>query len=177
METSSTHEGTNIGIKEHDAAVLPSQGIDVAAKKLSLHSSMMKGAQLESESTHHMACSQSLWSQSPTANRVATLAESIASCSCCRMHDHNPHRTAIDFWEFHPVGQDDCALEMSQEPGDKNSPAQTFMHNGVVILRCGFSCCECGGQQQVGPTCIHTMMVMESCFPDWKGPTHHNVSP
>jgi hypothetical protein len=51
VKTSSAHEGTNFGIKEHAAAVLPSHKIDVAGQKLSLQSSM-KGTQLESESTY-----------------------------------------------------------------------------------------------------------------------------
>jgi hypothetical protein len=58
VKTSSAHEGTNFGIKEHAAAVLPSHKINVAAAKLSLQSSM-KGTQLESELTY-MASSQSL---------------------------------------------------------------------------------------------------------------------
>jgi hypothetical protein len=77
VKTSSAHEGTNFGIKEHAAAVLPSHKIDVAGKKLSLQASM-KGAQMESESTY-MASSQSLWSQSPTANYLTNLTESILS--------------------------------------------------------------------------------------------------
>jgi hypothetical protein len=32
VKTSSAHEGTNFGIKEHAAAVLPSHKIDVAEK-------------------------------------------------------------------------------------------------------------------------------------------------
>jgi hypothetical protein len=175
VKTSSAHEGTNFGLKEHAAAVLPSQRINVAAKNLSLQSSM-KGAQLESESTH-MASSQSLWSQSPTANHVTTLAESIISRACRRTHDYAPRRTAIDSWEVHYVGAGDYALETDREPANKNSPIPIFMRVRVVILRSGFLCCDCGGQQRIGLTCVHTMTVMESCFPDWKGPTHHDVSP
>jgi hypothetical protein len=48
VETSSAHEGTNFGIKEHAAAILPSHKMHVAGQKLSLQSSM-KGTQLESE--------------------------------------------------------------------------------------------------------------------------------
>jgi hypothetical protein len=82
VKTSSAHEGTNFGIKKHAAAVLLSHKIHVAGQKLLLHSSM-KGTQLESESTY-IASSQSLWSQSPTANHVTTLAGSIA-----RTHDYS----------------------------------------------------------------------------------------
>jgi hypothetical protein len=41
-----------------------------------------------------------------------------------------------------------------------------------------FLCCDCGTQQQVGGlTCVHTMVGMESCFPKWNSPTHHDVAP
>jgi hypothetical protein len=45
VKTSSAHEGTNFGIKEHAAAVLPSHKINVAGEKPCLQSSM-KGTQL-----------------------------------------------------------------------------------------------------------------------------------
>jgi hypothetical protein len=38
-------------------------------------------------------------------------------------------------------------------------------------------CCDCGGQERVGLTGVHAMAVMENCFPEWAGPTHHDVSP
>ena len=47
----------------------------------------------------------------------------------------------------------------------------------VILRGGGFLTCDCGVQQRIGLTCVHTMTVMESCFPDWKGPTHHDVSP
>jgi hypothetical protein len=96
VKTSSAHEGTNFGIKEHAAAVLPSNKIDVVGKKLSLQASL-KGAQMEAESTY-MASSQSLWSQSPTANHVTNLAESILSQASARSHDYSVCRSAIDSW-------------------------------------------------------------------------------
>jgi hypothetical protein len=136
----------------------------------------MKGAQMESESTY-LACSQSLWSLSPTANHVTTLAESIITRSYRRTHDYSSHRTAVDSWEVHYVGHSDYSLETDRQPANKNSPIPVFRRIRVVLFRCGFLCCDCGGQQRVGLTCVHTMTVMESCFPDWKGPTHHDVSP
>jgi hypothetical protein len=175
VKTSSAHEGTNFGLKEHAAAVLPSHKIDVAGKKLSLQSSM-KGAQLESESTY-LACSQSLWSLSPTANHVTTLAESMISRSYRRTHDYSPLRTAIDSWEVHYVGHSDYSIETDRLPVNKNSPIPIFRRKRVVLFRCGFLCCDCGVQQRLGLTCVHTMTVMESCFPNWNGPTHHDVSP
>jgi hypothetical protein len=131
---------------------------------------------MESESTY-MSCSQSLWSLSPTANHVSTLAESIISRTYRRTHDYSPHRTAIDSWEVHYIGHNDFSLETDRQPANKNSPIPIFKRIRVVLFRCGFLCCDCGGQQRVGLTCVHTMTVMESCFPDWKGPTHHDVSP
>jgi hypothetical protein len=131
---------------------------------------------MESESTY-LTCSQSLWSVSPTANHVTTLAESIISRSYRRTHDYSALRTALDSWEVHYVGHSDYCLETDREPVNKHSPIPVFRRIRVVLFRCGFLCCDCGGQQRVGLTCVHTMTVMESCFPNWKGPTHHDVSP
>jgi hypothetical protein len=175
VKTSSAHEGTNFGIKEHAAAVLPSHKIDVAGRKLSLQASM-KGAQMESDSTY-MASSQSLWSQSPTANYVTNLAESILSRASARSHDYSVRRTAVDSWEVHYVGQDNFTLETDRSSTKKGSPIPIFTRIRVVNHSDDFLCCDCGAQQRVGLTCVHTTAVMEDCFPDWKGPTHHDVSP
>jgi hypothetical protein len=117
------------------------------------------------------------YSLAPTANHVTTLAESIISRSYRRAHDYSPLRTAIDSWEVHYVGHSDYSLETDRLPVNKNSPIPIFRHTRVVLFQCGFLCCDCGVQQRLGLTCIHTMMEMESCFPNWKGPTHHDVSP
>ena len=175
VKTSSAHEGTNFGIKEHAAAVLPSHKIHVAGQKLSLQSSM-KGTQLESESTY-TASSQSLWSQSPTANHVTTLAESILSRAIARTHDYSVRRTGIASWEVHYVGQNDYSLETDRQAIQKNSPLPIFTRIRVVNNQNEFLCCDCGTQQRVGLTCVHAMAVMEDCFPNWNGPTHHDVSP
>ena len=175
MKTSSAHEGTNFGLKDHAAAVLPSHGIHVAGKKLNLQSSM-KGAQMESEATY-IASSQSVWSHSPTANHVTTLAESIIVRTIQRTHDYSALRTALASWEVHYVGHNDYPLDTDRIPLEKTSPIPIFMRIREVILQGGFLSCDCGGQQRVGLTCVHTMTVMESCFPDWKGPTHHDISP
>ena len=65
---------------------------------------------MESESTY-MASSQSLWSQSPTANHVTNLAESILSRASARSHDYSVRRTAIASWEVHYVGHGNYSLE------------------------------------------------------------------
>jgi hypothetical protein len=61
-KTSSAHEGTNYGIKEHAASVRPSQRLSVATRNLSLQSSM-KASQMEAESTYAVS-STSLWGSS-----------------------------------------------------------------------------------------------------------------
>ncbi len=176
VKTSSAHEGTNFGIKEHAAAVLPSHRVNVAEERLCLQSTM-KGTQLESESTY-MASSQSLWSQSPTANHVTTLAESIISRANGRTHDYAVRRTAENScWEVHFVGHDNYCLETDWLPMNRNSPIPIFTRIRVVTNRDQFLCCDCGGQERVGLTCVHTMAVMESFFSEWEGPTHHDVSP
>jgi hypothetical protein len=182
-------------IKELAAAVLPSHRIHVAGQKLALQSTM-KGTQLESESTY-IASSQSLWSKSPTANHVTTLAESILSCAIARTHDYSVCRTAIaswevhyvgdnDYslcktaiasWEVHDVGDNDYSLETDCSPVEKDLPSPIFTCVRVVNNENEFLCCDCGTQQRIGLTCVHAMAVMEDCFPNWNGPTHHNVSP
>jgi hypothetical protein len=138
----------------------------------------MKGAQLESESTC-VACSQSLWSVSPTANHVMTLPEHVLARSVQRTHDCSPRQTALASWEVHHVGDNDCSSETNRQPADKTSPMPLFMRIREVIFleEGGFLSCDCGEQQPVGLVCVHTMTVMESLFPGWRGPTHHDVSP
>jgi hypothetical protein len=175
VKTSRAHEGTNFGIKEHAAAVLPSHRINVAGEKVCLQLTM-KGTQLESESTY-MASSQSLWSQSPSANHVTTLAESIISHANGRTHAYAVHRTADKSWEVHFVGHDNYCLETDRLPMNRNSPIPIFTRIRAVTNLDQFLCCDCGGHEQIGLTCVHTMAVMGNCFPEWAGPTHHGVSP
>jgi hypothetical protein len=175
VKTSSAHEGTNFGIKEHAVAVLPSHRIDVAGKNLSLQLSI-KGSQLKSESTY-MASSQNLWSHSLTANHVMTLAISIISRAHARTHDYSARRTAIDSWEVHYVGQNNYALETDRSTHSKTSPIPFFLRIRTVNKWAAFLVCDCGTQQRGGLTCVHTMSVMEKCFPDWRGPTHRDLSP
>jgi hypothetical protein len=148
VKTSSAHEGTNFGIKEHAAAVLPSHIISVAGEKLCLQSTI-KGTQLESESTY-MAFSQSLWSQSPTANHMTTLAESIISRANGRTHDYAVHGTADKSWEVHFVGHDNYCLETDCLPINRNSPIPIFTRIRVVTNLDQFLCCDCGGQEKLG---------------------------
>jgi hypothetical protein len=175
VKTSSAHEGTNYGIKEHAAGVLPSNKIDVAGKKLSLQASM-KGAQMEAESAY-MASSQSLWSESPTSNHVTTLAESILSRAASRTHDYSVLRTASDSWEVHYIGHEDYSCENDRFGTAHHSPIPIFTRIRVVRNVNDFLCCDCGSQQRIGLTCVHTTAVMENHFPEWQGPTHHDVSP
>jgi hypothetical protein len=165
IKTSSAHEGNNFGIKEDATAVLPSHRIKVPGEKLSLQLTM-KGRQLESESTY-MGSSQSLWSQSPTANHVTTLAESIISCANGRTHDYAIHRTAEKSWEVHFVGHNNYCLETDHLPMNMNSPIPIFTRKRVVTNLDQFLCCDFGGQEQIGLTCVHAMAVMENCF--WNG--------
>jgi hypothetical protein len=175
VETSSAHEGTNFAIKEHAAAALPSHIIDVAGEGLSLQSTM-KGTHLESELTY-MASSQSLWSQLPTSNHVTTLAESILSQAHARTHDYSVNRTAIDSWEVGYVGHDNYSFKTDRQRIKRNDPFPIFKPIRLVESHQDSLCCDCGAQQQLGLTCVHTMAVMESCFSSWKDTTHHDVSP
>jgi hypothetical protein len=151
VKTSSAHEGTNFGIKEHVAAVLPSHKIDAAGKQNSLQA-LMKGAQMESGSTY-MASSQSLWSESPTANYVTNLAKSILSQATTRLHDYSVHRMAIDSWEVHYVGHDNFSLETDRTPSKGTSPIPIFTRIRVVDNPKEFLHCDCGVQEIVGLTC------------------------
>jgi hypothetical protein len=126
-----------------------------------------------------MASSQCLRSQSPTANHVTNLAKSIVSRASGRTHEYSVRRTAIDSWEVHYVGQDDYGIETDRRPPTSiNSPIPIFKRICQVLHSRNDSilCCDGGVQHQVGLTCVRTIAVMENCFPDWKGPTHHGVS-
>jgi hypothetical protein len=164
----SAHEGTNFGIKEHAATVLPSHKIHVPGQNLSLQSSK-KETQLESESTY-VASPQSLWSQSPITNHVTTLAKTILSHAIVRTPDYYVHRTALASWEVHNVGHNDYSLETDCRPIQKDLPLPIFKHIPVVNNENEFLCCDCGMHQRNGLTCVHAMAVMEKCFPNWNGP-------
>jgi hypothetical protein len=103
----------------------------------------MKGTQLESESTY-VASSQSLWSQSSTANHVTTLAESILSLAIARTHDYSVRRTAIASWEVHYVGHGNYSLDTGHRPIQKSSPLPIFTHIRAVKNDDEFLCCDCG---------------------------------
>jgi hypothetical protein len=166
VKTSSAHGGTNFGIKEHAAAILPSQRINVAGEEVCLQSAM-KGTQVESESTY-MASSESLWSQSPTANHVTTLAELIKSCASSRTHDYSVRGMAEKSWEVHFVGHDNYCLKTDRQPMNRNSPMPIFARIQVVHNRHQFLCCNCGGREELGLTCVHTMAIMVIFFQNRK---------
>jgi hypothetical protein len=81
---------------------------------------------MESELTY-MASSQSLWSQSLTANHVTNLAESILSRTTARTHaDYSVRRMAIDSWEVHYVGHDDYSCETDRVTSKQHLPIPIF---------------------------------------------------
>jgi hypothetical protein len=112
----------------------------------------MKGTQLVSESTY-IASSRAI----------------------SRTHDYSVRRTGIASWEVHFVGHNDYSFETDRRPIQKNSPLPIFTHIWVVNNQNEFLCCDCGTHQEVGLTCVHAMAIMEDCFPNWNGPTHHDV--
>jgi hypothetical protein len=99
------------------------------------------------------------------------------SCVSARTHGYSVRRTANDSWEAHYVGHDNYSLETDRAPSKQDSPIPIFRCIRVVTASHHFVCCDCGAQQRVGLTCVHATAVMEDCFHDWKGPTHHDVSP
>jgi hypothetical protein len=174
--TSSAHEGTNFGIKEHAAAVLPCHRISKAAKNLSLQS-MMKCRQMEAESTY-LTSSHCLWSDMPTSNHLTTLAESILSRNFSRIDEYKVMRTGADVWEV-PYSAPNQEVAAS---GDRNahklkSPEPRFNRLRIVTNVNGSLLCDCCAQERVGLTCVRTMAVIKEYFPSWKGPTHHEQSP
>jgi hypothetical protein len=108
----------------------------------------MKGSQMESESTY-MASSQSLWSESPTANHVTNLAESILSPATSRTHDYSVCRTAIDSWEVHYVGHDDYSCETDRVTSKQHSPIPIFTRMRIVKKLNEFLSCKYTAQNRM----------------------------
>jgi hypothetical protein len=74
------------------------------------------------------------------------------------------------------VGHDDYSVEIDHRRIQKNLSLPIFTRMRVVNNHNEFLRCDCGAQQRVGLTCVHTMAVMESCYSNWNAPTHHDVS-
>jgi hypothetical protein len=174
-KTSSAHEGTNYGIKEHAASVRPSQRLSVATRNLSLQSSM-KASQMEAESTYAVS-SSSLWTSSPTSNYLTTLAESMVSQNFSRIKHYGIRRTAANIFEVPFTNDNHIHDSTDRVPGIENSPIPKYARLRVVRLIDGSLICECCHQERVGISCVHTMAVIKHYYPEWKGPTHHKQSP
>ena len=179
VKTSSAHEGTNHGLKAHAAAVRPNQTMAHAARNACLQSSM-KGCEQQARSTY-LCITESLWSSSPTANLIVTRAESILCRRFKKIADFDVTRVAHDRFQVVYTKESEIPAEervrLSSFPVSK-TPVPCFRRvRTVTMLPDGSLTCDCGTQERQGLCCCETMAVIHKYFPDWKGPTHYEVSP
>jgi hypothetical protein len=121
VKTSSCHKGTNFGMKHHAASIQPNQKTQTAGQNLVLQGSL-KSCQIETDAAC-MASSKCLWSTSPTANHVVTLAESILCHSFTRVPLCSVNCTGHGRWEVLFAGADDEIGDSDQrKPASKFAP-------------------------------------------------------
>jgi MULE transposase domain len=178
-KTSSAHEGTNLGLKQHAAAVKPSQRIQESAKNSCLQS-LMKTCQQDASATY-LSSSKPLWSDSPTACHIVSGAESILRRRVRQTEYLDLRRISHNQFEvFSKEPASDTTLSLDQEsmfPPEK-SPIPDFVRvRTVTMLSDGTLLCSCCEQEREGLCCAHTCKCVKHYFPTWNGPTHHEVSP
>jgi hypothetical protein len=91
--------------------------------------------------------------------------------------EYGIRRMGAGIFEVPFTGNDEFAVSTDRHPGDRNSPIPKYARLRVVQLINGFLLCDCCLQERVDISCIHTMSVIFSYFPEWNGPTHHEQSP
>jgi hypothetical protein len=179
VKTSSAHEGTNMGLKAHAAAVKPNQTMAHAARNACLQSNM-KGCEQEARSAY-LCTSHNLWSNSPTANYIVTRAESIQSRRFKKRADFQVRRVARDRFQVVYTKESEIAEEDRVRVGsfpDSKTPIPCFTRvRTVTMLPDGSLICDCGTQERQGLCCCETIAVIHKYFPDWEGPSHYDISP
>jgi hypothetical protein len=173
VASNSCHEGTNFGLKSHAASVRPSQNLDTAGRSLTLQG-VLKVHQITDQANRSLQ-TKSLWSSLPTANHVTPYAESIidgiskkgtSSCYVCK-------QTGPVCWE---VQYKELAPPVVLSP--QKTPIPVFWRLRTVHLsEDGYLMCDCKHFERTGIPCAHTWKTIKHHFPDWKGFTHHDVSP
>jgi hypothetical protein len=142
---------------------LPSMRIDESVLALSLHSEIREQEKLKKVGRELVG--SKLWSNSPTANSLNKLGESLISQQWERRNSYVCIRTSEDSFLVRSKNQDKIV-----------GPIPHFHRTRTVKVVDGYLICDCHYQEQTGIVCRHCMSVL--CFVDtsFKGVTHEDVS-
>jgi hypothetical protein len=95
--------------------------------------------------------------------------------------DFNVTRVARDKFQVVYTKEVDTAPEDRVRLGsfpDSKTPVPCFLRvRNVTMLLDGSLICDCGTQESQGLCCCKTMAVIKKYYPEWKGPSHYDISP
>jgi hypothetical protein len=184
--TNCAHKGTNNGIKNCAAPVMPQNRLDRVVKTLHLN------AEIKAANTSIKVCQKSnskkLWSDSPTSDHVTDPCESMLHTEWTHLSDWNPHRVEWYRWllihspnkkfsynnEWSDKDDDDEDKEDDDDDNDSESednehpnkfgPIPCFsrvyevtIHPDTLVFSC--TCCR---QERMGMPCRHIALICHS---------------
>jgi hypothetical protein len=95
--------------------------------------------------------------------------------------DFNVTRVSHDKFQVVYTKEADTAPEDRVRLGsfpDSKTPVPCFLCVwNVTMLLDGSIICDCGTQERQGLCCCETMAVIKNYYPEWKGPSHYDISP
>lgn len=189
QKTTSPHEGTNLGIKEHAAYCRSSMKLSRSAKALTFQSNL-KTMQI-GHSALVASAKTMLWTESEEHQHLIPKCVSLLIDVQERYLNYCADRIGPNTWEvtYKPfvchvpepnnftnlVSVEDQSL--SPPHTSANSPTPKFWRIHTVHLESDKSLkCSCNVFETTGVPCAHQTCVLHTCIPDWKGFTYHNVS-
>ena len=171
--TNSSHEGTNLGLKEHSAPVLANRTVAFNAAMLKLQSDMAIDEQMHRASSSVEATAT--WTNRLPANGFVTeLCLDLATKSWNFGKNYSVRRAPVPFspWQWHVVISDPSIVN-----NEKKHLLPVWHRTRCVHLnKMGRLECTCMSFEQRGIPCAHQAAVLMHEYPSYKGFTHHDVS-
>ena len=175
--TNSSHEGTNLGLKNHAAAVLPSMSMAKSAQTQMLQADVKASSIEDTMST--LARSHPTWTATPTCAHILPIAESLLHQEEMLSKKYLV-RTSGDSWKV-VFNYTDFPNESSRAI-DGDNPAKwkklvpKFRHVRSVTKEESYFKCSCGHFQRFGIPCRHLFAVAGATNNAFCGFTHHDLS-
>lgn len=200
--TNSPHEGTNFAAKHSSGGVMGCHTMTQAGKNLSLQGAIKIG-KMSDESTKYIQA-KPVWTKSDSSHYLVTNAESIVRQSFDHSKNYTVHRTSFGEWQVvynfskasvsdtdnsceidefgggNQMGKENWVGTAQQDgKGNLSKPAWTPIPRFHRIREVKLSPqkylnCSCFRFESTGLPCHHTAAVIQSCFPEWCGFTHHD---
>jgi hypothetical protein len=163
----SAHEGTNNGLKNSAAPVLPQYTIDQSASVLTKNASvntLAKEIAAGQQSIRHK-----LWSDLPTSKHLNTLGESLIVKEWELHKAYGLERVALDTFHVKHCNPKPVMVKQS-------APIPLFQRVRLVKICRRRLYCSCEYFSRIGLPCRHIMCILTAICPEYKGVTHHDVS-